>query len=109
MSAIHFHRWYEYHRTLSAFSEPVKQTAKVHPSYHPPLIDEEQREYMGFLLEEAHELERPVLVTYAGRFSPLQFYGRIVKVQPYEGWFVIANGEWKKRIAHPQLIDVDWL
>jgi hypothetical protein len=109
MNAIHFHRWYEHHRAQSAFTQLTKHIEDTLPSYQPPPLTKEQREYMGFLLEEAYDLERPVLVTYSGRFSPLQFFGRVAKIQPFEEWFIIANGEWKKRISFSQLINVDWL
>jgi hypothetical protein len=77
--------------------------------YRPPRVTGEQLEYMSFLLDEAHELNRPVLVTFAGRSAPLQFCGRVIRNQPYEGWFVIANGDLKKRIPYRKLIDVYWL
>ncbi|MBA4495295.1 hypothetical protein ACFO25_00760 [Paenactinomyces guangxiensis] len=41
--------------------------------------------FTSFILEEASDLEKPVFVTYAGRNSPLQFYGRVSTINPYEG------------------------
>ncbi|MBH8598676.1 MULTISPECIES: YolD-like family protein [unclassified Thermoactinomyces] len=105
MNVINFHQWYENRLYLALMhqSEP-KRTWK----YEPPQIEPDQLEYMAFLLEEAHELEKPVLVTYAGKHSPLQFYGQVIHVQPYEGWFIMANGQIKQRLRFRQLIEVDW-
>lgn len=101
MLAASFHKWY---------SRQQRNTAGTPSSgYQPPAIDQDQLEYMIFLLEEACELQKRVIVTYAGKYSPLQFYGYVSKVYPYDGWFLMTNGEWKKRITFGQLIDVDWI
>jgi hypothetical protein len=109
MFNLHFHKWYEVNCLyLALMHHPEPKPKKTPKRYEPPQIGKEQLEYMTFLLEEAHELDKPTLVTYAGKYSPLQFYGRILHVQPYEGWFLIANGELKKRIRFNRLIEVDW-
>jgi YolD-like protein len=109
MCALYFQDWFAERVSFSFRPEdrPPK-TSRLKP-YQPPAVDDDQLEYMCFLLEEAHELQKPVLVTYAGRYSPLQFYGRVKKIQPYEGWFVISNGELKKKIPFGRLMDVDWI
>lgn len=102
MLAASFHKWYNHQQRQMATGAPSSR-------YQPPVIDDDQLEYMIFLLEEACELQKRVIVTYAGKYSPLQFYGHVNKVHPYDGWFLMANGEWKKRITFVQLIDVDWI
>ncbi|TCS95690.1 YolD-like family protein [Hazenella coriacea] len=109
MSAIDFQRWFDKQcRSILPQQEETPANSKI-KSYHPPVVDDDQLEYMSFLLEEAHELNRAVLVTYAGRYSPLQFYGRVAKVHPYEGWIILANGELRKKISYSRLMDVDWM
>ena len=100
MLAASFHKWYETQRHNMVTNRPAA-------TYHPPAMDEDERQYMTFLLEEAYELQKPVIVIYAGKYSPLQFYGRIEKIHPYEEWFIMANGEWKKKITFDQMIEVD--
>ena len=102
MLAASFHKWYESHQRNTVLNTPTAR-------YHPPVIDEDERKYMAFLLEESYELQKPVIVIYAGKYSPLQFYGRIETIHPYEEWFIMANGEWKKKITFHQLIEVDSL
>lgn len=102
MLAASFHKWYNHQQQEITAGTTFSR-------YQPPAIDDDQLEYMIFLLEEACELQKRVIVTYAGKYSPLQFYGHINKVYPYDGWFLMANGEWKKRITFGQLIDVDWI
>jgi hypothetical protein len=107
MSWQHESRWLEENRL---FLPLLMETGnKRKSSWRPPRLSDGQLEYLSFLLEEAHELKRPVIVTFAGRRSPLQFCGRVTRIQPYEGWFVIANGELKKLIHYRQLIDVYWM
>lgn len=104
-----FYKWIGENRfVLPVQHEKEPKSRHKQKKYQPPVIDEDQIEYMSFILEEASDMGKPVLVTYAGRYSPLQFYGRISKINPYEGWFVIANGEIRKKIPYAKLMDVDW-
>ncbi|WP_170839936.1 YolD-like family protein [Lihuaxuella thermophila] len=109
MNILDFYKWIEENRfVLPVRHEKQPKSGHKQKKYQPPVIDEDQLEYMSFILEEAFDMKKPVLVTYAGRYSPLQFYGRISKINPYEGWFVIVNGEIRKKIPYTKLMDVDW-
>lgn len=110
MNSFNFQHGYdEQSRLILPIHNSAPFQLKHQRNFRPPVIDDDQLEYMSFILEEAFEMKRPVLVTYAGRYSPLQFYGYVSKINPYEGWLVLINGEIKKKLRYSKLMDVDWL
>lgn len=76
--------------------------------FTPPELDESQLEYMNYLLQEAMEEEKPVVITYATQYAPEQFCGFIDKVDPYEKMIQLSNGSCKKQISFGKLIHVEW-
>ncbi|MBA4492772.1 YolD-like family protein [Paenactinomyces guangxiensis] len=76
--------------------------------FTPPELDESQLEYMNYILREALEEEKPVLVTYAAKYSREQFCGFVDKVDPYSRVIRLSNGDCKKQIPFAKLLHVEW-
>lgn len=76
--------------------------------YHPPELDEDQKRYINYLLEEALETEKPILVTFATQYSPRQFCGFIDRVDVFSQTIYLSNGTHKKKISFQKLLNVEW-
>lgn len=108
-NVLQFSKWVNY----NPYPVPIEVKGSVLPfrkePYPASTIDEDQLLYMSFLLEEACDMKKLVLVTYQGRYTTRQFYGRVKKINPYEGWLIMVNGDLKKSISYSRLIDVEWV
>jgi len=85
--------------------------------YHTPLSDRffqvdllenDELEVIHFQLEEAMEMMRPVMVVYTFRARKRQFFGYVVKNDPFEGWIIMECGERRKRIPYWGVREVQW-
>ncbi len=60
--------------------EAILKQRKEAARFIPPELDEQALEEMSYILQEALELEQPVLATYAGEYEEKQFCGFIDKI-----------------------------
>ncbi|TCS95104.1 YolD-like family protein [Hazenella coriacea] len=85
----------------------LEQHRKV-TEYHPPELDEDQKTYMNYLLQEALETEKPILATFATQYSPQQFCGFIDHVDLLTQTIHLSNGTYKQLISFQKLLNVEW-
>jgi len=64
--------------------------------FQPPELDEDYLEEMEHILRRALYEDMAVVVTYATTYGPEQLCGFVTKVNPYEKWLEIANGDDRK-------------
>jgi hypothetical protein len=93
---------------LPEHRQALQEQRRKQTEYIPPVLGEDQIEYMNYILQEAIELDKPILVTYAIKYSPIQFCGFIDRFDPLTKTIHLSNGESKKQIAFEKLINVEW-
>jgi hypothetical protein len=76
--------------------------------YRPPELDPDCLADMERLIREAWEAEKPVVITFAGRFGPETFCGFVDKADPLAGTIRLANGRHKKEIPFSRLLGAEW-
>lgn len=93
---------------LPEHREGLLEQRRKAEEFVPPELDESQMEAINYILQEAIEEEKPVVVTYAEKYAPEQFCGFVDKVNPYDKVIQLSNGKCKKQISFQKLINVEW-
>lgn len=71
-----------------------------------PILDDDQLVEINRLIVESFEQERAVMITYAEKYGPAEFWGWIQKVNAYEGWLKIVNEEDALNLSFKRILDV---
>ncbi|MCH5583491.1 YolD-like family protein [Shimazuella sp. AN120528] len=86
----------------------LEEMRRKQMEYTPPELDEDQKNHINYILQEAVEAEKPVVVTFATKYSPEQFCGFIDEINAYSQVIQLSNGSHKKQILLDKLINVEW-
>lgn len=99
--------WESSRMFLPEHREAILKQRKEATRFVPPELDEQVLEEMSYTLQEALELEQPVLVAYASEYEALQFCGFIDKIDSQEKCIQLSNGSIRKKVSFPNLINVE--
>lgn len=75
--------------------------------YQPPELDEDYIVEMEYIMQRAMYEDMAVVVTYATTYGPEQFCGFVTKVNPYEKWLEIVDGDDRKIIRFKDLLRLE--
>ncbi|SEM68651.1 YolD-like family protein [Lihuaxuella thermophila] len=93
---------------LPEHREALLEQRRQAEEFVPPELDESHMEMINYILQEAIEEEKPVVVTYAEKYAPGQFCGFVDQVDPYNQVIQLSNGTCRKQISFQKLINIEW-
>jgi hypothetical protein len=93
---------------LPEHRQALVQQRREAEHFIPPELDEQQLEAISYFIQEAIELEQPILVTYATRYQAECFCGFVDEVNSYHKYLQLSNGRQMQKISFHLLIDVTW-
>ncbi len=85
----------------------LEEMRRKQMEYTQPELDEDQKNHINYILQEAIETEKPVVVTFATKYSPEQFCGFVDKINLHQQ-YIQLNGSLVKQIPFHLLINIEW-
>ncbi|MCJ7839388.1 YolD-like family protein [Lederbergia sp. NSJ-179] len=100
-------RWESSRMMLPEHREQLLQEQRNQKVFQMPSLHEDQLQEINRILRVAIEQDRSITVTYAQKYGPVPFCGRIKKIDTKEGWLKIGNPEITRTIAFHSILQVE--
>lgn len=85
--------WESYRMFLPEHKEILMEKKREKKQFQPPLLDEDQFEYINGVILQAIAYGYRVAITYSAIYGPETFSGYITKINHYEKWLKIVNDD----------------
>lgn len=93
---------------LPEHREMLLEQRRKQQEFQLPELSEDQWEEMNYLLQEAYQEEKPLVVSYAARYAPEQFCGFVEKIDEWQKEIILVNGKQKKTIPFGKLLGMEF-
>lgn len=106
LSKGHNLRWESSRMMLPEHREQLLKERRKHLEFTPPILDENQLEEINYMIMKAIEQKQAITITYAEKYGPAKFCGRIQKIDALEGSLKIMNDEDTLRLSIKLILQV---
>lgn len=106
LSKGHNLRWESSRMMLPEHREQLLKERRKHLEFNPPILDENQLEEINYVIMKAIKQKQAVTITYAEKYGPAKFCGRIQKIDALEGSLKIMNDEDTLKISIKLILQV---